>query len=325
MDALVRISTERDHNLTATSRSSWGHPVTRRGPTDIDAKLQALGRPDVLDPQVVLALQRLAGNAAVGELLGSRLNVQRCGDHACQCPPGAQHDELPPVQRKVGVVTAAGCAAEIGVSVGIYGSRATPALASAWERDINDEWKGQAACPRGSVGTYGASVHSKVTAHPDINWWWKVPEANSAYVREAGYDSYTNRLNDSGDWQADADPQTVAHETGHLMGQPDHYWARMPFMHQRSESDYVNDIMANYYQDPGPPVFGRALTEILADQGFSSPCCLKYPPCSKNNCALNPGLPCALVGERRHCEWIRANNKPDALRPYSTDCSTLTR
>lgn len=42
-----------------------------------------------------------------------------------------------------------------------------------------------------------------------------------------------------------------------------------------------------------------------------------------NNCAPNPDLPCSAVAGRRHCEWIRANNTPQALARYGVDCATL--
>jgi hypothetical protein len=165
-------------------------------------------------------------------------------------------------------------------------------------------------------------VDANVVAHPSINWWWQVPEANSAFVREPGYRSQTNRLNDSGDWAENEDDRSIAHEVGHLMGQGDKYWD-IPFTKTPSQSGFVNDIMANYYLDPGPTEYGPALSRILEDKDIDCRCCIKYPPCTANNCALNPGLPCSAVGERRHCEWIVANNTPEAIAKYGVDCSTL--
>lgn len=258
------------------------------------------------------------GQYAPGTTEGKRLLAHEL-THVAQ-----QGSALEPIiQRKIGTIGKSGCSVVLGIDVGIYGSRATPALASKWQEWVNTLWKGTAACHGDSVGTCATSVDAKVTAHPDINWWWNVPEANSANVREPGYRSYTNTLNDSGDWAVDNDDRSIAHEVGHLMGQGDKYWD-IPFTQRKSKSGFVNDIMANYFLDPGPTEYGPALTRILDDQGIDCLCCVKYPPCGVNNCALNPGLPCSAIGERRHCEWIRANNTPEAVAQYGVDCSTLT-
>jgi hypothetical protein len=232
--------------------------------------------------------------------------------------------DTPVIRRKIGTIAKLGCSVTLGMDIGIYGARANAPLAAKWQRWINGRWKGTAACHGNSAGTCPTKVNATVTAHPSINWWWKVPEVNSAFVRGPGYRSKVNRLVDSGDWAEDEDELSVAHEVGHLMGQGDYYW-RLPFMGERSQSGFVNDIMANYYRDPGPTEFGPALTRILAAHDIDCPCCIKYPPCRANNCALNPGLTCGQVGERRHCEWIRANNMPEALVRYNLDCSMLSR
>ena len=226
------------------------------------------------------------------------------------------------IQRKLGTIARSGCSVVLGMDIGIYGSRATPALATKWQGWLNSLWNGTAACHGNNVGTCAARVDAKVAAFPSISWWWKVPEDNSAYVREPGYRSQTNRAIDSGDWAEDEDDRSIAHEVGHLMGQGDKYWD-IPFTKQSSKSGFVNDIMANYYRDPGPTEYGPALSRVLDDHSIDCLCCIKYPPCTANNCALNPGLPCAAVGERRHCEWIRANNTPEAVAKYGVDCSAL--
>ena len=230
----------------------------------------------------------------------------------------------PAIDRKIDRITTSGCSVVIELAIGLYGSRATPELAARWQSWINSRWSGTAACTGNSAGSCSARVVATVTAHPAVNWWWQVPESNSAYVREPGYRSRVNVAVDSGDWAVDEDELSIAHETGHLMGLGDEYW-RLPLMDNRSESDFVNDIMANYYRDPGPTEFGPALTRVLDMEDVVCPCCVRYPPCGPNNCALNPGLPCAAVGERRHCEWIRANNGPEALARYGVDCRTLGR
>jgi len=228
------------------------------------------------------------------------------------------------IDRKIERIDTSGCSVTIELEIGLYGSRATTALAALWQSWINSRWNGTVACTGNSAGTCAAGVNATVTAHPTLDWWWQLPESNSVYIREAGYRSYVNTLIDSGDWAVDEGQLTVAHETGHLLGLPDEYW-NLSLLDYRSESDFVNDIMANYYSDPGPTVFGPALTRVLDAEDVLCPCCVRYPPCGPNNCALNPGLPCSAVGERRHCEWIHANNGPEALARYGIDCRTLPR
>jgi hypothetical protein len=229
----------------------------------------------------------------------------------------------PTIHRKIDKVTKSGCSVELEMGIGIYGSRANSSLATKWQNWINTLWNAKAACHGNRTGTCDTRVKAKVNAHPTINWWWKVPESNSAFVKKPGYRSKTNILIDSGDWAVNEDDRSIAHETGHLLGQGDKYW-NLPFMGQRSMSGYVNDIMANYYKDPGPTKYGPALSRILEDHNINCLCCLKYPPCGPSNCALNPGLTCRQVGGRRHCQWIKANNTPEALAAhYNVNCSRL--
>jgi len=228
----------------------------------------------------------------------------------------------PAINRKIDRLNTVGCSVEIELDIGLYGSRATSELAARWQSWINTRWAGTAACTGNSAGSCTARVHARVAAHPSINWWWLVPESNSVYVREPGYRSQVNIAVDSGDWAENEDELSVAHETGHFMGLGDKYWD-LPWIGSWSESGFVNDIMANYYKDPGPTIFGPALTRVLDAQATTCPCCVRYPPCDVGNCALSPGLPCHLVGERRHCEWIWAHNGPEALARYGVDCRTL--
>ena len=230
----------------------------------------------------------------------------------------------PLIHRKIDKVTKSGCSVELEMGIGIYGSRAKSSLATKWQNWINTLWNAKTACHGHSTGTCNTRVKSKVTAHPKINWWWRVPESNRAYVREPNYRSGVNRLIARGHWAVNEDARSIAHETGHLMGQGDKYW-NFSLMKYRSKSGFVNDIMANYYKDPGPTKYGPALSRILKDHNINCLCCLKYPPCGKYGCALNPGLKCHQVGGRRHCKWIKANNTPEALANYTVNCSRLPK
>jgi hypothetical protein len=176
------------------------------------------------------------------------------------------------MQRKLGPIAKSGCEIVLVMDIGIYGQRATPALATTWQGWINSLWKGRRGCKQGMAGSCSTRVESKVTAHPDINWWWKVPEANSAFVREPDYRSQTNRPLNTGDWAVNDDDRSIVHEVGHLMGEDDRY-TNIPFMHQRSDSGYTNDIMANYYKDPGPTIYSNALNRIEDSNDIDCQCC----------------------------------------------------
>ena len=66
-------------------------------------------------------------------------------------------------------------------------------------------------------------MDATVTAHPDTNHWWNVPETHEVYVQPNGYRSNTNTLITWGNWAADDSGWVAAHETGHLMGLNDQY------------------------------------------------------------------------------------------------------
>lgn len=180
----------------------------------------------------------------------------------------------PRISRKIDHFALSGCSADIVLSVGIYGPRATAPLATKWEGWINSLWNGTVPCRSNSSRSCNARVKATLTAHPDINYWWNVPETNSVYVDEADERSHVNTIIDSGDWRENADDRTIAHEAGHLMGQGDYYW-NLPFIEATSKSGYENDIMANFRKDPGPTVYGPALSRILADHGIDCLCCSK--------------------------------------------------
>ena len=84
----------------------------------------------------------------------------------------------------------------IELHVGLYGSRATDALAETWERWINSHWAGE--------------LEASLGAHPATDSPAQVPEPNGVEVLEPGERSF------AAGWAADADPLTIAEEAGRL-------------------------------------------------------------------------------------------------------------
>jgi len=84
----------------------------------------------------------------------------------------------------------------IELEIGLYGSRATDALAATWQRWINSHWAGE--------------LEASVAAHPASDSPARVPEPNGVEVLEPGERSFASG------WAADADPLTIAEEAGRL-------------------------------------------------------------------------------------------------------------
>lgn len=184
-----------------------------------------------------------------------------------------QQETEPVIHRKIGKITKSECSVTLGMDIGIYGPRATAALAAQWQNWINGLWQGPVPCRGNSTRSCAANVDAKVSSHPDINWWFNVPETNSAFVVAPGTRGHVNQAVDSGDWREDSDDKTIAHEVGHLMGEGDKYKDKSG----KSESlpGFTNDIMANYKGDPGPTQYVPALGRILQDKNIECPCCTK--------------------------------------------------
>lgn len=186
-----------------------------------------------------------------------------------------QETAQPMVQRAIDNITMSGCDVTIQTQIGIYGSRSSLGLATKWQNWINTRWSNEVRCSDGK-SKCPIKMSTTLTAYPTKNWWWEVPEDNYIFVEELDYRSYTNQLTDGGSWAENEDELSIAHETGHLMGEPDYYW-RLPLMGDKSMSGYENDIMANYYQDPGPTEFHHALARILTRHNKACPCCAAAP------------------------------------------------
>ncbi len=111
-------------------------------------------------------------------------------------------------------VTINGNTITVNVPISINGKYATSALASAWQSSINSYWNAKTWKYENCTVTFNATVVANGNA------------ANSIQVGPPGINgrSFVNRVGgDTGTWYADAGDWTAAHETGHLMGESDHY------------------------------------------------------------------------------------------------------
>jgi hypothetical protein len=170
------------------------------------------------------------------------------------------------LQRKIDNITTTGCNISIQMKIGIYGSRATPTLAQKWQQWINTNWSQEVRCP--NANTCPVKMDSIVKSYSTADRWWQVPETNQVFVEEPDYRS--KAFAHWGRWAVDEDEKSVAHETGHLMGLIDRYWyvgAR------QTMSGFENDIMGDYYRDPGPTEYHPALARVLARRRIACPCC----------------------------------------------------
>lgn len=183
--------------------------------------------------------------------------------HVCQ-----QNASLKPtLQRKIDKISTSGCTITINMNIGIYGSRATPSLAQKWQQWINSQWSKEVRCSN-SENRCPVIMAAAVKSYSTAEKWWQVPETNRVFVEVPGYRSQAFAR--WGSWAEDEDKVSVAHETGHLMGLIDRYWYVGAL---KSMSRFENDIMGDYYRDPGPTEFHRALARVLARRGKVCPCC----------------------------------------------------
>jgi hypothetical protein len=173
----------------------------------------------------------------------------------------------PMIQRKIDKISLDRCKFQIWMSIGIYGPRASAELAHKWQSWINTEWSKEVQCA-GSNGTCPVWMLSTVNAYPEAERRWQVPETNRVLVAEPNYRS--KAIGRWGKWAENEDRVSVAHETGHLMGLIDRYWQVGA---RKSMSRFENDIMGDYYRDPGPTEYHNALARVLARRRLRCPCC----------------------------------------------------
>jgi len=154
------------------------------------------------------------------------------------------------------------------MKIGIYGSLASAELAGEWQKWINTEWSKEVRCPDSSKKC-PVSMVSVVNAYPSLTRRRQVPETNRVLVANPGFRS--KAIGRWGKWAQDEDQLSVVHETGHLMGLIDRYWQVGA---RKTMRRFENDIMGDYYRDPGPTEFHGALVRILARRRLICPCCL---------------------------------------------------
>jgi hypothetical protein len=181
------------------------------------------------------------------------------------------------MQRKLDKISHSGCNFTFELGIGLFGPRATSALATSWQAAINSHWSTDLVCASNG-NRCPVTMKSTVAAHPTANWPWQVPESNPVYVEPKGYRDISAPLYKH--WAEDSSDLTVTHETGHLMGLLDIYIGKYSLI--------PNDIMANYYVDPGPTDYNRGLATILFDNKLGCSCCFGPSVAASNNKTNTP-------------------------------------
>ncbi|MCB1889110.1 MAG: DUF4157 domain-containing protein [Rhodocyclaceae bacterium] len=191
-----------------------------------------------------------------------------------------QPDAPGTLRRKIDLVTADAKKRRIDffLSLGIYGDRASDALAGKWQRAIQHHWSGKLKM---RDGDFKVRMHARVKAYRDLPEQFDNPascpklpgmqlahaaieESNAVLVAPPGCSSVVDYRCDfgfdafsCGRWGENAQGIAVAHETGHLMGLIDRYTNDAAGASQ-DDPGYWHDIMANVWNDNGKTDFSRA-------------------------------------------------------------------
>jgi len=179
-----------------------------------------------------------------------------------------QQDERT-LQRKIDYVRAGKTRIDVHLSLGIYGSRATKALAAKWASNIESQWTRPLKL---GTQTIGAHMHVDYAAYPTLPdagiSHAAIDESNAVFVEKNGFRSIVKFTCgwgmdkwSCGRWANDAAPMVIAHEAGHMMGLEDQY-VDTP-TGSKDKPGYEKDIMANFWNDNGKTDFSRGWLGLL--------------------------------------------------------------
>lgn len=191
---------------------------------------------------------------------------------------------IDPLGQKARVsVNAADCTITVTLNIGIYGPKATSALASKIEGCIESHWNGHATkkgCGKCDPGNCKVVVDANVKYYPKAKHWPDVPEDNQIKIRNKkkprswvfGPGGSWGHWHDDTPAPGSRNPCWVfAHEAGHLMGLGDDYsyWTGDP------KKGHAGHMMGEY----GGSVVQHEIDGILGGKKCPKECCC--PPTSK--------------------------------------------
>jgi RHS repeat-associated protein len=111
----------------------------------------------------------------------------------------------------------------VSASIGVYGPRASAALAQQWQDGINNYWNNFGN--NFHLGKCKVVFNVTVSNEPGVNWWWSLPSGLDDWVYVPNVDQYRSNTTASfwGYWAYDLSPFGAAHEFGHMASLSDYY------------------------------------------------------------------------------------------------------
>lgn len=173
------------------------------------------------------------------------------------------------LQRKIDWVSVGKTRIDVYLSLGIYGNRATAALASKWAGNIESNWTRPIKLGTQIIDARMHVSHAAYPTLPDASISHAaIDQSNAVFVEKSGFRSIVKfscgwGIDEwsCGRWASDAAPMVIAHEAGHLMGLEDQY-VDTPTGSQ-DKPGYEKDIMANFWNDNGKTDFSRGWLGLL--------------------------------------------------------------
>ncbi len=216
------------------------------------------------------------GNVSAGDEYADGMNLYQYGR-------SSPVNRVDPDGHKARVtVDESNCSIVVTINIGIYGPRATEAVAGRIKRSIESHWAGfstKKGCGKSDCGGCGVVVAANVKYYKDAKHWPDVPEDNQIKIREkrrswtAGSWGHWSDNPLSPDW-------SYAHEAGHLMGLGDDYYDNIfgqLFLFEKPKSTpfkgHEGHMMAEPWGDPAQ----HEVDSIIQGAKCPEKCCKKSP------------------------------------------------